>query len=293
MTTEPAPAKINLALHVRRRRADGYHDLETLFAFCADGDIVTVAPAERDSFAITGPFAADLGRPHPHPSHSPQASGKGEGEWAENLVTRAADSFRETFATTTPYAITLDKRLPVASGIGGGSADAAATLRGLARLHGIDRRDDRLFAIAARLGADVPACLLGRTAFATGRGDDLTPLDALGDVPVLLVNPGVGVSTAAVFGQWDGVDRGGIAGEGTPLARAAAGRNDLMPSASALVPVIGTVLDHLHAAPGTTLVRMSGSGATCFALFDGLNARDAAAEGARSRGRWTLATTLV
>jgi 4-diphosphocytidyl-2-C-methyl-D-erythritol kinase len=290
MTIEPAPAKINLALHVRRRRADGYHDLETLFAFCADGDVVSVAPAERDGFTITGPFAADLS----HPSRSPQASG--EGEWADNLVTRAAAAFRKTFAIAAPHAITLDKRLPIASGIGGGSADAAATLRALARLHGVDPRDPRLHAVAATLGADVPACLGGRTTLGTGRGDVLAALAGLGGTPVLLVNPRVGVSTGAVFAAWDGIDRGGIdsggGGDGALLERARAGRNDLEPAARGLAPVIGDVRAVLDAAPGTLLSRMSGSGATCFALFDGVAARDAAAQTAAARGWWTLATVL-
>ena len=275
MITEPAPAKINLALHLRRRRPDGYHDLETLFAFCADGDTVTVAEADRGAFHITGPFAAAL---------------TGEGD---NLVLRAARAFGDTFGIDAAHAITLDKHLPVASGIGGGSADAAATLRALARLHAIDPSDQRLFALAATLGADVPACLLGGTALGTGRGDDLNPLAPLGGVPVLLVNPGVAVSTAQVFARWDGVDRGGIVAAGSPLDRATAGRNDLEPPARGLAPVIGGVLDRLAGAPGATLVRMSGSGATCFAVLATPDDRDAAAEAMRGQGWWTLATTLV
>ena len=132
---EAAPAKLNLALHVRRRRPDGYHDLETLFAFCRDGDVISLAPAPADSFAITGPFGAALA---------------GEGD---NLVTRARDAFRAAFGVSDPCAIVLEKNLPVASGIGGGSADAAATLRALARLHGVTPDDRRLFDIAAGLGA--------------------------------------------------------------------------------------------------------------------------------------------
>lgn len=289
MIAEPAPAKINLALHVRRRRPDGYHELETLFAFARDGDMVAIAPAERWSFAITGPFAADLG-------HPAAGGATGQGEWEDNLVTRAADAFRAAFPGTPPYAIVLDKRLPIASGIGGGSADAAATLRALARAGGVAPTDPRLAALALPLGADVPACLLGLTTEGNGIGEALAPIDGLPGAPLLLVNPRVAVSTAAVFRGWDGVDRGplppDVLSPGALLDRARAGRNDLAPPARALAPVIGEVEAMLAAAPGTLLARMSGSGATCFALFAQEGARDAAADAAGARGWWTLATRL-
>ena len=306
MITESAPAKINLALHVRRRRADGYHDIETLFGFCADGDEVRVGLAEQNSFTITGPFASELRHSHPStlrvsPSpvgrgKGPAAAGGGKGEgdgWSsDNLVTRAADAFTAAFGITNPHAITLDKRLPVASGIGGGSADAAATLRALARLHNISRNDLRVAPVAASLGADVPACLDGRTTLGTGRGDKLEALGGLAGLPVLLVNPNFAVSTAAVFARWDGVDRGPI-GEGELLERARAGRNDLEPPARALAPVIADVRALLDSSPGAILSRMSGSGATCFALFDTARARNDAAEQAAARGWWTLPTALT
>ncbi|WP_343526802.1 4-(cytidine 5'-diphospho)-2-C-methyl-D-erythritol kinase [Sphingomonas sp.] len=275
---ETAPAKINLALHVRRRRTDGYHKLETLFAFCRDGDVVTVEPAGTGAttLTLTGPFAALLQGEPP----------------ADNLVLRAAAGFVSRFGIAGHHAITLDKHLPVASGIGGGSADAAATLRALARMHGMASDHPELFALAASLGADVPACLLGRTALGRGKGDALRPLAPMGDRPVLLVNPGVGVSTAAVFGRWDGVDRGALA-EGEVMTVAAAGRNDLEPPARAIAPQIDAVLALLEAAPGVILSRMSGSGATCFAIFDTVDARDAAARAARAQDWWTLATFLA
>lgn len=263
---ETAPAKLNLALHVRTRRADGYHELETLFAFVAHGDTVRVEPAPVDSFAITGPFSAVL---------------SGEGD---NLVTRAARLFRQRFGGGA-HAILLDKHLPVASGIGGGSADAAATLRALGTLHGVDR--DALFPLADQLGSDVPACLLGRTAIGRGRGEQLEPVAGMPGTPVLLVNPGVGVSTAEVFRRWDGVDRG-------PLpADALAGRNDLEGPARAIAPVISDVLDALGAQPGVRLARMSGSGATCFALFDNAQACSAAAASLARPDWWLLDTSLV
>ena len=314
---ERAPAKLNLALHVRRRRADGYHDIETLFAFCRDGDVVTVADAAADSFAITGPFAGVLGGDSPdqetgNPLHrhlgldpgshclAPSSEGEagpriksgvtGKGWVQDNLVTRAADAFRDAFGIAQRHAIVLEKNLPVASGIGGGSADAAATLRALARRHGIAAADPQLATIAADLGADVPACLAGRTAFGTGKGDALAPLEGWSDTPVLLVNPGIGVSTAAVFKTWDGIDRGAL-----DPADPRGGRNDLEPPARALAPAIDRVVSLLAAQPGATLARMSGSGATCFALFDTLAGRDAAdaAIAAAAPDWWRLATTLA
>lgn len=270
--TELAPAKLNLALHVRHRRPDGYHELETLFAFVDHGDTIGVTLAEADSFTLTGPFAGVLA---------------GEGD---NLVTRAAARFGDVFGGGA-QAITLEKRLPVASGIGGGSADAAATLRALATLHGVALDDPRLFAIADGLGSDVPACLMGRTALGRGRGEQLAPLAGLAGMPVLLVNPGVAVSTAAVFRGWDGKDRGPI-GEGDLLAIARAGRNDLEPPARAIAPAIDAVLAALAVQPGVLLARMSGSGATCFALFDGVGARDAAAAAVQRPGWWLAATQL-
>lgn len=266
MVTEIAKAKLNFGLHVRARRPDGYHELETLFFFVEDGDIVTVEPAEADSFTLIGPFAAVL---------------SGEGD---NLVTRAARAFREQFGGGT-HAITLDKRLPIASGIGGGSADAAATLRALGRLHGVAVAD--LFSIAEGLGSDVPACLQGRSAIGKGRGERLEPVTGLPGTPVLLVNPGVAVSTAEVFRRWDGVDRG-------PLpASPRESRNDLEPPARAIAPVIGDVLDALAEQPGARVVRMSGSGATCFALFSSDAAAAAAGEKLAARGWWTLASRLT
>jgi 4-diphosphocytidyl-2-C-methyl-D-erythritol kinase len=276
MLTETAPAKLNLALHVRARRADGYHELETLFVFARGGDRVAVAPAERPSFAVTGPFADAVG-----PAR-------------DNLVTRAERAFCQAFAPDACHAITLDKHLPVASGIGGGSADAAATLRALARLHDVPADKPRLVTIAAELGADVPACLLGRATFGRGRGDALTRIDGLGDMPALLVNPSVALSTAAVFARWDGVDRGAVVETGATLERALAGRNDLQAPAEAVAPAIRDVVERLGACDGVVLARMSGSGATCFALFADMAARDSAARriAAAAPNWWCCATTI-
>ncbi|WP_174531856.1 4-(cytidine 5'-diphospho)-2-C-methyl-D-erythritol kinase [Sphingomonas pruni] len=302
---EAAPAKINLALHVRARRADGYHEIETLFAFLRDGDTVTIEESDRDQFALTGPFAGAL---------------SGEGN---NLVLAARDAFAAAHGPLPPLSITLDKHLPVASGIGGGSADAAATLRALARLKGIDPAG--LADIALALGSDVPACLLGKSAVGGGRGERLSAIEGLSGIPVLLVNPGVAVSTAAVFRGWDGADRGPlfhrhpglVPGSTVPqtpndgavlhggcrdepgmtesLEIAIGGRNDLEAPARAIAPTIGAVIDLLAAQPGVTLARMSGSGATCFALFENEETRSAArrAIAAARPSWWCLESTLA
>ena len=252
---ETAYAKVNLALHVRARGNDGYHRIETLFAFCEDGDIVSAAPSEELSLAVTGPFAASLA------------------DESNNLMLRAARALGRTAA------LTLDKRLPVAAGLGGGSADAAAVLRLLGQA-------DEAARIAPSLGADVPACLLSRTARGTGRGDEIVQveIEGLSGTPILLVNPGFALSTAAVFGGWDGRDRG-------PLVGWEEGRNDLAPTAIVLVPQIAEVLAALGDA---RVARLSGSGATCFGIYAGTAARDAA--GARIRAAhptwWVCQTRL-
>lgn len=271
---EEAPAKLNLALHVRARRPDGYHQLETLFAFCRDGDRVHAARAAATSFAVDGPFAAGL-------------------DGGDNLVLRALRAFADAFGNPGSLAVTLTKRLPVASGLGGGSADAAAMLRLLARMRGVAADDARLWTIAAELGSDVPVCLLGRAALGRGRGEILTALEGLARWPVLLVNPGVPVATGPVFAGWDGVDRGPLA-ERDPLAAALAGRNDLEAPALAIAPAIGQVLAALRGT-GPVLARMSGSGATCFALFRTEAERSAAAAaiGAAHSGWWRLETALA
>lgn len=274
---ETAWAKLNLALHVRARRADGYHEIESLFAFAEDGDVLSAAPAEALTLQVTGPFAGALAAE------------------PDNLVLRAARALRDLTGMRRGAALTLDKRLPVASGIGGGSADAAAALRLLVRLWGVPVGEADLLSLAARLGADVPACLIGQTLRGAGRGDELAPAAAggLSGTPVLLVNPGVPLSTASVFAAWDGIDRGAL-GDGEPIAVALDGRNDLEPPATALVPEIGALLGDLRMLDGVRLARMSGSGATCFALFEDATAR---AEGAAhirdvQPGYWYLESML-
>lgn len=265
-TKEPAPAKLNLALHVRGKMADGRHRLETLFAFCSDGDFVSAEPSDRLSLEVKGPFAADLKSSQP------------------NLVEIAARLLAEAAGVDPKVRITLDKRLPVASGIGGGSADAAATLRLLTSLWKIDPA--LASRVAPRIGSDVPACLLSMTARGNDAGDKLELVQDAGvsRTPVLLVNPQVPLSTGPVFARWDGLDRG-------PLGDWRGGRNDLEEPARSLVPAIGAVLEWLGAQGGADFVRMSGSGATCFALFDTQSSRDAAA--AQVPGEWWHMATFL
>lgn len=264
---EIAPAKLNLALHVRGKLPDGRHAIETVFAFCTDGDRLSGGvPADAISLEVTGPFAPELADPE------------------DNLVLKAALALAAAAGIDEGAALTLDKKLPVASGIGGGSADAAAALRLLTSLWRID--PEHAQDVAPTLGSDVPACLLSLPMRGEEAGDQLTPID-LSDVsgtPVLLVNPRVALSTAEVFARWDGEDRG-------PLDDWREGRNDLEAPAIALVPQIEAVMAWLGTRPGATLVRMSGSGATCFALFDDEAARDAAAHSV-PREWWHLATFL-
>jgi 4-diphosphocytidyl-2-C-methyl-D-erythritol kinase len=255
-------------LHVRGREADGYHRIETLFAFCEDGDRLTAAPARTLSMRIEGPFAGALA---------------GEGD---NLVLRAARLLAERYGVAAGAGLTLEKNLPVASGVGGGSADAAAALRLLPRLWGIEAGEDDLLPLAAELGADVPACLLSRTVRGTGRGDVLSHQDLpdIAGIPVLLVNPRVAVRTSAVFRGWGGEDDGPLPSD------YAAGRNGLEAAACAAAPEIARALAALRGAGGATLVRMSGSGATCFALYESAQERAAAAAriAASHPGWWRL-----
>ena len=263
--SEPAPAKLNLALHVRAKLPDGRHALETLFAFCTDGDRLEAEPAEDLILEIAGPFAEALSIDN-------------------NLVLQAAEALHGSSGTDAGARLFLTKKLPVASGIGGGSADAAAALRLLTRLWRLD--PTHASASAPRIGSDVPACLLSMTARGEGAGDALALVDVpgLAETPVLLVNPGVALSTGDVFAAWDGVDRG-------PLGDWREGRNDLEGPALALVPDIGKVLGWLRDRAGANFVRMSGSGATCFALFDDEAARDEAVA-ACPPDWWHLASNL-
>ena len=261
-----AAAKLNLALHVRGLLPDGRHAIETVFAFCVDGDRLTAEPADGLFLTVSGPFAGELLGVE------------------NNLVLLAARELLAESGCEQGAAIQLDKQLPVASGIGGGSADAAATLRLLTSLWGIDPA--HASAVAPRIGSDVPACLLSLPVRGEGAGDELRPIELpeISGTPVLVINPRVMLSTADVFAGWDGIDHG-------PLGDWRTGRNDLEKPARALVSQIETVHAWLSVQPGAWFVRMSGSGATCFAFFASEEARDSAADRV-PREWWRLATHL-
>ncbi len=286
---EFAPAKINLTLHVLGRREDGYHLLESLIAFADVGDEVTVAKAGHFSIQVDGPFAGDL----------PPAG--------DNIVIAAAEALAHGASDVPPGAeITLTKNLPVASGIGGGSANAAACLRALLRLNSFSMSDTALNQIAVGLGADVPVCLHSKVSLVSGIGQVVEPAPALPEVYAVLVNPRVAVPTGPVF-QALGLLQGVVASEPAPpptravfrTAETLAGylrecRNDLEPPAAAQVREIGDVQEALFAAQGCLMARMSGSGATCFGLFgDGDEARAASdAIGREHPGWWVAAGRL-
>ncbi len=265
---EPAPAKINLYLHVTGQRPDGYHLLDSLVVFANTGDRLEAIPADTLKLTHRGPFADAL----PDPDR--------------NLVMRAAHEMREAFGISAGAHLTLFKNLPVASGIGGGSADAAAAMRALMRLWQINPEDGKIGKIALSLGADVPVCLINRPAVMRGIGEELTLIPAFPELPMVLVNPGVGVSTPTVFKARRGdfsppidwsADATGIQASTAVLDALQQTSNDLQSPAITLTPVIGEVLTALGEQAGVRLVRMSGSGATCFALFEDDAAAHAAA----------------
>ncbi|MFO1189422.1 MAG: 4-(cytidine 5'-diphospho)-2-C-methyl-D-erythritol kinase [Alphaproteobacteria bacterium] len=280
-----APAKINLFLHVIGRRADGYHDLESLFVFTRLGDRLWAEPAPDIRLSITGPFGGSL-------SAGP-----------DNIVLRAAKRLGQVTGCRQGVHFMLEKRLPVASGIGGGSSDAAAALRLLDRLWGLRLPPGDIASIALSLGADVPACLAGRPVLVRGIGERIEAVPSLPDLQMVLVNPGVPLATADVFrrrlGPFGPPGTGGIEPGQKPFASASdlasalmRCRNDLEPAAIALVPAVGVALRHLGAAPGCLLARMSGSGATCFGLFsEPAAARSAAGAIRAAQPGWWVAVT--
>ena len=260
-----APAKVNLYLHLTGRRDDGYHLLDSLVAFVDIGDRLRVEPAASLSLTVDGPEAADL-------------AAVGD----ENLVIRAARLLAERAGISAGAALHLEKHLPVTAGIGGGSSDAAAALLALKRLWQISLEDEALWALGARLGADIPACLYRRAVWVGGIGERLEPAGPLPEAGTLLVNPRRALPTAAVFaarrGPFGHVGRfAPMPSTASALARALVPcRNDLTEAAIGLVPEIGAVLARLGWLPGCLLARMSGSGATCFALFANRTAAEAA-----------------
>ena len=279
-TTEFAPAKINLTLRVIGRRADGYHELESLVAFAGIGDRLSFYPADDTALGVGGRFGAAIGAT------------------PDNLVLKARGALGARVPNLRGGHFTLEKNLPVAAGIGGGSADAAAALRLLASANNVALDDPRLMAAALAVGADVPVCVAAKARVMRGIGEILSsPLD-LRPLPAVLVNPGVATATRDVFRAF-----AGMSGSATPLGEVPRGKlvdflhahgNDLTPAAIACVPLIGDVLDTLGALAGVRLARMSGSGSTCFALFDSRKAAASAAKQLKeARPDWWVAATTL
>jgi 4-diphosphocytidyl-2-C-methyl-D-erythritol kinase len=277
-----APAKLNLSLHVVGKRADGYHLLDSLVVFAGVGDTLDLSEATDLRLEVTGPTAGLI---------------PAEGE---NIVLKAARLLAEAAGLNRGAAIRLTKRLPVAAGIGGGSADAAAALKGLMRLWDVTLPDERLRALALAIGADVPVCLAGIPTRMSGIGEVLEPAPALPPAWLVLVNPMVPLHTPAVFKA-----RTGPFSAADPLTRSpadavalaaelAARRNDLTPAAVSIEPVVGEMLAELAAGPDCLLSRMSGSGATCFGLYAGqAEAESAAVRLQAARPGWWIAPAAL
>lgn len=281
MIAEIAPAKINLYLHVGPRRFDRLHDLESLFVFADAGDVLTAEPDDRLSLSVAGPFAGLLAR---EPVD-------------RNLVMKAAVALKDASGVANGASLRLDKRLPIASGIGGGSADAAAALRALVRLWGLDIPPAELKKIAFGLGADVPACLDRRPVYVSGAGEIIADGPALPPLWICLVNPGVAMPTGPVFAAFDrkhpAPDRPArpcVEGAGyrkvTELIQNS--RNDLEAIAIERRSVIQTVIDRLSSRPGAIAARMSGSGATAYGLFTSSEAASRTAKSMAGRGWWSM-----
>lgn len=285
MPTIAASAKINLALHVTGRRDDGYHLIETLAVFTKLSDRLSAQPADTDDFVIIGPEGADL---------VIDAADS-------NLVTRARDTLREVARAAgyqaAPLRMELDKRLPVAAGIGGGSADAAAALKLLAQIWGFEPDQTALNAMALKLGADVPMCLQSRPLIAKGIGEILMPVDLGFTLDLVIVNPRIGVATPAVFSALEDRNNAplaapeGLSDQAAFVTWLAETRNDLEKPACAMVATIPQCLDALEHT-GAMFARMSGSGASCFAIYNNSrDAKEATASIKRAHPGWFVAAT--
>ncbi|WP_019961229.1 4-(cytidine 5'-diphospho)-2-C-methyl-D-erythritol kinase [Woodsholea maritima] len=285
MLTEFAPAKVNLSLHVGPVRLDGYHPLDSLVVFASVGDQLLIEQGEGLSLTIEGE-GADILREEPH-----------------NLVLKAAYALRAVADNPDLGArMTLHKRLPLQSGLGGGSADAAAALRGLAQYWGLDLSVKQLAEIGSVVGSDVPACVYNRPLVMRGRGEKISPLVAWPSLHGVLVNPRVNVPTGPVFAAYDSAPVAALSEGALPFAGDHASailclsktRNDLQAPALAQAPIIETVLGELCGLDGADLVRMTGSGATCFALFANDDLAHAAAQTLKARhaGWWIEAVTF-
>jgi 4-diphosphocytidyl-2-C-methyl-D-erythritol kinase len=280
--TEFAPAKINLFLHVGEKRADGFHALQSLVVFASAGDTLGFAAGNGLSLAVEGPFAKGL---------------ETEGD---NLILRAARALAAETGVAPNAKITLTKNLPVSSGIGGGSADAAAALRGLAKLWNVPLPANRAHALAEQLGSDVPVCVASRSSWMEGRGELVSPSPALPPLGIVLVNPGVAVPTGKVFAGLK--TRHGVDGRKPARWRSQnefvdylqTTSNDLEAPAREIAPVVGDAIGAIAKAKDVLLARMSGSGATCFGLFSDERGAQAAAQriAAAHPDWWVVAAKL-
>ncbi|MBL4720591.1 MAG: 4-(cytidine 5'-diphospho)-2-C-methyl-D-erythritol kinase [Alphaproteobacteria bacterium] len=276
-----APAKVNLYLTITGRRADGLHLIDSLVAFTTLGDELRITPGERLDVTCTGPFSANMPLPY------------------KNLVYLAAQQLADAAGVSARADIAITKNLPIAAGIGGGSSDAAATLRTLVKAWGLSDKGVDLDKIGLTLGSDLPVCILGETSYAGGIGEVLTPGPKLPNAGLLLVNPGVGLVTSSVYGARKGgfspVNR--FKSDPQDAAELAAmledRENDLTRPAIRLCPVIRDVLSALNKAPGCHLGRMTGSGATCFGIFDDRAAAEAAKASVAREGWWVEATEIA
>jgi 4-diphosphocytidyl-2-C-methyl-D-erythritol kinase len=285
--TERAPAKINLTLHVLGRRADGWHELESLVAFSRGGDFLSFVERETLGLSVEGPTA-------------PAA-----GDLDQNLVLKAARNLAERVEGLKLGAFHLVKRLPVAAGIGGGSSDAAAALRLLARANALSLEDPRVLEAAQKTGADVPVCLGKRAQMMSGFGEQLGPLLKIPPLASLIVNPGRPLETKAVFARMNikpgsqthfgpHPDFAGSRDRDSFMTLLRKGRNDMEDAACVLAPIISDVLSVLSAAPGCRLARMSGSGATCFAIFPDCRAAARAKKTIlRAHPNWWVKTCML
>ena len=277
MITLMAPAKVNLCLRVYGKTDGGLHNLDSIVVFCQFGDKLSISTASHDSFCERGPFAPSLA-----------ATNKDK-----NLVIAARDAFRANGGVCGPISITLDKKIPVGAGLGGGSADAAATLRALNKIASTQLSEDQLFAIAATLGSDVPVCLESTPHRIKGTGDVIHPLNKIHVGALLLVYPYVPLSTAAVFNQVTPpfnqplpkiIDQNAV--------KLCDFGNDLEAAATKFVPEIPDLLARLRQTPTCRAAQMSGSGASCFGIFDDIGMASSMAATFKKDGVWAEATKL-
>ena len=277
MITFLAPAKVNLCLRVYGKNDNGLHNLDSIVVFCEFGDKISIRPADHDSFYQRGPFASSLSDPTRN----------------RNLVIAARDAFRANSGVCTPVAIVLEKEIPVGAGLGGGSADAAATLRALNKMASTPLSDEQLFTIAANLGSDVPVCLASTPHRIKGTGDVIQEVDRIHAGALLLVNPLVPLSTARVFKQLTPPYKQPLPEivnyDTKHLCKFG---NDLEAAATAIVPEISNLLARLRRTPTCSAAQMSGSGASCFGIFDDIDTANIVAATFKKDGIWAQATRL-